>query len=269
MFSRGSGRRRKRGRRATITGGSRSGSCGSPDAAGHSVAPAACRPDFPAHRRGLYQRRPSRAAVVGSRQRGPTDPQQREHHGHRDARPRTSTDTEPTIGRLVTDASRDISTLISKEIQLAKSELKVSVKDGGTGIGLFAAAGVPRRARRSSCSRSRSPTSSTGTATGLDLQWAFLIVFVVYLLIAAPARLPRRQEGQEGRARPEKAIAAGQADPAARSRASPARTSRPALTPSTRADARARPTVASRAVPVETSAVLASPTLRCGRPAPR
>ena len=47
---------------------------------------------------------------------------------------------DPTIGRLVTDASRDISTLISKEIQLAKTELKVSVKNGGIGIGLFAAA---------------------------------------------------------------------------------------------------------------------------------
>jgi hypothetical protein len=49
-------------------------------------------------------------------------------------------DTDPTIGRLVTDASRDISSLISKEIQLAKSELKVSVRAGGLGIGLFAAA---------------------------------------------------------------------------------------------------------------------------------
>ena len=37
-------------------------------------------------------------------------------------------DDEPTIGRLVSDASRDISTLISQEIQLAKSELKVSVR---------------------------------------------------------------------------------------------------------------------------------------------
>ena len=50
-------------------------------------------------------------------------------------------DSDPTIGRLVTDASRDISTLISQEIQLAKSELQVSIKNGGTGLGLFAAAG--------------------------------------------------------------------------------------------------------------------------------
>ena len=49
-------------------------------------------------------------------------------------------DTDPTIGRLVTDASRDISTLVSKEIQLAKSELKVSVKTGGVSIAMFAAA---------------------------------------------------------------------------------------------------------------------------------
>jgi hypothetical protein len=49
-------------------------------------------------------------------------------------------DTDPTIGKLVVDASRDISNLISKEIELAKSELKVSFKHGGTGIGLFAGA---------------------------------------------------------------------------------------------------------------------------------
>ncbi len=49
-------------------------------------------------------------------------------------------DQDPSIGRLVHDASRDISTLVQKEIQLAKSELKVSVQAGGIGIGLFAAA---------------------------------------------------------------------------------------------------------------------------------
>lgn len=47
---------------------------------------------------------------------------------------------DPTIGRLVADASRDISSLVSKEIALAKSELKVSVKAGGLGIGLLAGA---------------------------------------------------------------------------------------------------------------------------------
>ncbi len=90
---------------------------------------------------------------------------------------------EPTIGKLVNDASRDISTLISKEIQLAKSELKVSIKFGATGAAMFAAAafiGVLAIIML-----------SVGFAylihwngDGLDLHWAFLIVTLVYLLIA-------------------------------------------------------------------------------------
>ena len=43
-------------------------------------------------------------------------------------------DTDPTIGRLVSDASRDVSSLLRNEIQLAKSELRLSAKAGGVGI---------------------------------------------------------------------------------------------------------------------------------------
>src|SRR5215212_9483269 len=46
-------------------------------------------------------------------------------------------DGDPTLGKLVMDAQRDISSLISKEIALAKSELTISVKHGGLGLGLF------------------------------------------------------------------------------------------------------------------------------------
>ena len=48
---------------------------------------------------------------------------------------------EPTIGRLVADASRDVSTLVRSEIALAKSELKVSVRAGGVGAALLVVAG--------------------------------------------------------------------------------------------------------------------------------
>ena len=71
----------------------------------------------------------------------------------------TVTEEEPTIGRLVADASRDISSLIQNEIALAKSELKVSVKAGGTGAGLRGS-GVRRRAGDHHA-RSPSPTSCT------------------------------------------------------------------------------------------------------------
>ena len=115
---------------------------------------------------------------------------------------------EPTIGRLVSDASRDISSLVQKEIQLAKSELKVSVKNGGTGVGLFAGAvffllmGLVM--------------FSIGLAylfhwngDGLDLQWAFLLVFVIYVLVAALLGYLGYRKVKKVRG-PEKAIAEAQ-----------------------------------------------------------
>jgi len=93
-------------------------------------------------------------------------------------------ETDPTIGRLVTDASRDISSLLRKEIQLAKSELKVSAKAGGVGIGLFAAAAFIVVLAIIMLSVSFAYFIHWN-GDGLDLQWAFLIVFGVYLLIAA------------------------------------------------------------------------------------
>ena len=90
-------------------------------------------------------------------------------------------DTDPTIGRLVTDASRDISGLIQKEIQLAKSELKVSVKAGGIGVGLFAAAAFFVVLAVIMLSVAFAYFIHWA---GLGLHWAFLIVFGAYLLIA-------------------------------------------------------------------------------------
>jgi Putative Actinobacterial Holin-X, holin superfamily III len=87
-------------------------------------------------------------------------------------------DTDPTIGRLVSDASRDLSTLVSQEIALAKSEIRVSIKNGGTGIGLF---GVMSLIMLSVAIA----YFIHWNGEGLDLHWAFLIVFGFYLLVAA------------------------------------------------------------------------------------
>ena len=90
---------------------------------------------------------------------------------------------EPTIGRLVTDAQRDLRTLISKEIELAKSELKVSFTAGGIGIGLFAAAGFVLVLAVIMLSVAIAYFINWN-GDGLDLHWAFLIVFGFYLLVA-------------------------------------------------------------------------------------
>ncbi len=109
---------------------------------------------------------------------------------------------EPTIGRLVADASRDISKLIQNEIALAKSELKVSVKAGGTGAGLFVAAaflGVLAIIMLSGA------FAYFLHMTGLHLAWCFLIVFGVYLLIAGLLAFLGMKKVKKVRA-PERAI---------------------------------------------------------------
>ncbi len=92
-------------------------------------------------------------------------------------------DSDPTIGKLVIDASRDISTLIHKEIELAKSELKVSITAGGIGLGLFAAAGFVLVLAVIMLSVAIAYLINWN-GDGLDLHWAFLIVFGFYLLVA-------------------------------------------------------------------------------------
>lgn len=96
--------------------------------------------------------------------------------------PALPTPEEPTIGRLVADASRDISSLVQNEIALVKSELKLSAKFGGVGLGLFAAAGFLAVLAVIMVSVA---IAYFINMTGLDLAWCFLIVFVLYVLVAA------------------------------------------------------------------------------------
>ncbi|NYD43624.1 phage holin family protein [Nocardioides panaciterrulae] len=127
--------------------------------------------------------------------------------------PESTPEEEPTIGRLVTDASRDISSLISKEIQLAKSELKVSLKAGGTGVGLFAAAGFLLVLAVIMLSVAIAYFINWN-GQGLALHWAFLIVFGFYALLAALLVFVGVRKVKQVRA-PERAISQGKEIPRA------------------------------------------------------
>ncbi len=95
--------------------------------------------------------------------------------------PGTSEPEEPTLGRLVADASRDISTLIQSEIALAKAELKVTVRTSGTGATLLAVAGFIGLVIIILASIT---IAQFIIYAGLDPWWAYLIVTGAYLLIA-------------------------------------------------------------------------------------
>jgi hypothetical protein len=90
-------------------------------------------------------------------------------------------ENEPTVGRLVADVSRDVSTLVRHEIALAKSELKFSVKAGGLGAALFGAAAFLGLLAVIMVSFA---IAYFFHFLGLDLAWCFLIVFGIYLFLA-------------------------------------------------------------------------------------
>jgi hypothetical protein len=49
---------------------------------------------------------------------------------------------ERTLGQLVADATRDISSIMRSEVALAKAEISADAKKAGLGAGMFATAGV-------------------------------------------------------------------------------------------------------------------------------
>ncbi|MCW2831805.1 MAG: phage holin family protein [Aeromicrobium sp.] len=118
---------------------------------------------------------------------------------------------DPTIGRLVADASRDISALVQTEIKLAKSELKVSAKAGGIGTALILVAGFFGLLVIILLSVS---IAYFIVMAGLDPAWAFLIVAGAYVLLAALLILIGIRSLKKIRA-PEKTIATAKEIPAA------------------------------------------------------
>jgi Putative Actinobacterial Holin-X, holin superfamily III len=123
-----------------------------------------------------------------------------------------TSEEEPTIGKLVVDASRDISTLIKSEIALVKSELKVSVTAGGISIALFAVAGF--LGLLAIIMLSIAFAYFVRMIFDFDLAWCYLIVFGGYVLMAALLGLAGVKKIKQVRP-PERAIEQGKQIPAA------------------------------------------------------
>lgn len=88
---------------------------------------------------------------------------------------------EQSLGALFAEASRDLSTLVHDEIELAKAEVRRDVKNGVTGGAMFGAAGFVAVLAVILLSIA----AAYGlVAAGLHPGWAFLIVAAVYLVAA-------------------------------------------------------------------------------------
>ena len=88
---------------------------------------------------------------------------------------------EPTVGQLVASVTRDVSSLVRSEIELAKAEVRTEAKSAARGGAMLAVAGVLALLGVLLLSFA----AAYGlVALGLDPWVAFLIAGVVYLLIA-------------------------------------------------------------------------------------
>ena len=90
------------------------------------------------------------------------------------------TASDPSLGELVSTATRDLSTLVHKEIELAKVELKTELTSAGKGAGMLGGAGFTGVFALAFLS------TALAFALGrlVNLGTGFLIVGVLYLLIA-------------------------------------------------------------------------------------
>ncbi|HEY6747490.1 MAG TPA: phage holin family protein [Mycobacteriales bacterium] len=102
-----------------------------------------------------------------------------------------SPDPQPSVGELVRRASENVSTLVRAEIELAKTELSSTVKRAGVGGGMLAAAAV---IGLFSVPFLFVVIAEVLVAVGLPRWLSYLIVWVLFLIIAAVlALLGRRQ----------------------------------------------------------------------------
>ncbi len=92
-----------------------------------------------------------------------------------------SSEQEPTLGALFANASRDLSTLVHNEIELAKSELRRDAKAGAMGGAMFGAAGFLGVLAVVLLSIA---AAEGLTAAGLPRALGYLVVAVVYLVVA-------------------------------------------------------------------------------------
>jgi uncharacterized membrane protein YqjE len=99
---------------------------------------------------------------------------------------------EKPVGELLKQLSEQTSTLVSKELELAKAELAEKGKKAGLGAGMFGAAGV--FGLFAFAALTTALIAVLGTA--VDLWLAALIVAVVYAAIGGVVALRARSEVQ-------------------------------------------------------------------------
>jgi len=121
--------------------------------------------------------------------------------GYQGARPAMESEDGRSIGQILGDVSRDVSTLMRQEVALAKAELRQSGTQAGKGIGMYVGAGVAGMlflVFLSVC-----VWWALGGLIGRG--WSALIVAVVWAIVAAILAMVGKKEFERIRGLPQTA----------------------------------------------------------------
>lgn len=106
-----------------------------------------------------------------------------------------ATNPEPSLGELVAGMTADVGTLVRKELELAKAEIREEAKSSGKAAGLFGAAGVAGHMALLFLSLAL----AWGLTEIMPEGFAFLLVGVVYAVVAYVATTQAKQRMREVR----------------------------------------------------------------------
>ena len=107
-----------------------------------------------------------------------------------------------SVGQLIGEVTKDLSTLMRQELDLAKAEMRVEAKKAGQGAGMFGAAGFAGYMVLLFLSLALMWALASVMPTG----WAGLIVAVVWAIIGAVAFILGRNKFRQVNPKPERTV---------------------------------------------------------------
>jgi hypothetical protein len=112
-------------------------------------------------------------------------------------------DVEGTsVGELIGEVTRDLSTLMRQELELAKAEVKTEAKKAGQGAGMFGAGGFAGY----TVLLFLSLALMWGLSNVMDTGWAGLIVAAIWAVIGAVTFVMGRKKFRQVNPKPERTV---------------------------------------------------------------